>query len=64
MPDRHKVGFAILLMVGATLCFAALDATSKYLSRTYPIPMMVWGRYTFHLLDDGDLPCTHRCACS
>jgi hypothetical protein len=38
------------------LCFAALDATSKYLSRTYPIPMMVWGRYTFHLPDDADLP--------
>ncbi|MBK7017508.1 MAG: DMT family transporter [Sulfuritalea sp.] len=50
MPDRRKVGLAILLMVGATLCFAALDATSKYLSRTYPIPMMVWGRYTFHCL--------------
>ena len=48
MPDRRKVGFAVLLMLGATLCFAALDATSKHLSRTYPIPMMVWGRYTFH----------------
>ena len=47
---RRKVGFAVLLMVGATLCFAALDATSKYLSRTYPIPMMVWGRYAFHCL--------------
>ena len=51
MPEaRRKVGFAILLMVGATLCFAALDATSKHLSHTYPIPMMVWGRYTFHCL--------------
>lgn len=49
MADR-KVGHAVLLMVGATLCFAALDATSKHLSRTYPIPMMVWGRYTFHCL--------------
>lgn len=38
------------MMLGATLCFAALDATSKHLSRTYPIPMMVWGRYTFHCL--------------
>ena len=37
-------------MLGATLCFAALDATSKHLSRTYPIPMMVWGRYSFHCL--------------
>lgn len=50
MSDRRKVGLAVLLMIGATLCFAALDATSKYLSRTYPIPMMVWGRYTFHCL--------------
>ncbi|MCL4779651.1 MAG: DMT family transporter [Gammaproteobacteria bacterium] len=37
-------------MLGATLCFAALDATSKQLSRTYPVPMMVWGRYSFHCL--------------
>lgn len=51
MPEAaRKVGFAVLLMLGATLCFAALDATSKHLSRTYPIPMMVWGRYTFHCL--------------
>jgi drug/metabolite transporter (DMT)-like permease len=51
LPEaRRKVGFAVLLMLGATLCFAALDATSKHLSKTYPIPMMVWGRYTFHCL--------------
>ncbi len=51
MPEsRRKTGLAILLMLGATLCFAALDATSKHLSATYPIPMMVWGRYTFHCL--------------
>lgn len=50
MPDRRRVGYAVLLMLGATLCFAALDATSKHLSRTYPIPMMVWGRYAFHCL--------------
>ena len=51
MPEAsRKVGFAVLLMLGATLCFAALDATSKHLSKTYPIPMMVWGRYTFHCL--------------
>jgi drug/metabolite transporter (DMT)-like permease len=50
MPDRRKVGVAILLMLGATLCFAALDATSKHLSKTYPIPMLVWGRYSFHCL--------------
>jgi len=35
----------VLLMLGATLCFAALDAPSKHLSQTYPIPMTAWGRY-------------------
>jgi drug/metabolite transporter (DMT)-like permease len=51
MPEGgRKVGFAVLLMLGATLCFAALDATSKHLSQTYPIPMLVWGRYSFHCL--------------
>ena len=51
MPEAsRKVGYAVLLMLATTLCFAALDATSKHLSRTYPIPMMVWGRYTFHCL--------------
>jgi drug/metabolite transporter (DMT)-like permease len=50
-PDtRRRTGQAVLLMLGATLCFAALDATSKQLSRTYPVPMMVWGRYSFHCL--------------
>jgi drug/metabolite transporter (DMT)-like permease len=46
----RRIGWAVLLMLGATLCFAALDATSKHLSKTYPVPMMVWGRYTFHCL--------------
>lgn len=40
----------ILLMLGAGLCFAALDATSKYLSQTFPVPMLVWARYTVHML--------------
>jgi len=51
LPDgRRKTGYAVLLMLGATLCFAALDATSKHVSKTYPVPMMVWGRYAFHCL--------------
>lgn len=40
----------ILLMLGAGLCFAALDATSKHLSQTFPVPMLVWARYTVHLV--------------
>jgi drug/metabolite transporter (DMT)-like permease len=40
----------ILLMVGAGLCFAALDATSKHLTQTFSVPMLVWARYTVHLV--------------
>lgn len=40
----------ILLILGAGLCFAALDATSKHLTQTFPVPMLVWARYTVHLL--------------
>ena len=47
MPEgRPFVG--ILLMLGAGLCFAALDATSKHLTQTFSVPMLVWARYTVH----------------
>lgn len=40
----------IVLMLAAVLCFALLDATAKHLSQTYPVPMLVWARYTLHCL--------------
>lgn len=40
----------ILLMLGAVFFFAALDATSKYMAQTFPVPMLVWARYSVHLL--------------
>lgn len=40
----------MLLMLAAVFCFALLDATAKHLSQTYPIPMLVWARYTLHCL--------------
>lgn len=45
-----RPGIGLLLMMGAVLCFAALDAMSKHLSQHFPVPMLVWGRYTFHCL--------------
>ena len=41
---------AIGLIVGATLCFTVLDATVKALADKYPIPLLVWARYTVQLL--------------
>lgn len=40
----------ILLAVGAALSFSVLDTVSKYLSQTYPVPMVSWCRYAFHVL--------------
>jgi len=37
-------------MLVALLCFALLDATSKHLSQTYSVPLLVWARYTLHCL--------------
>ena len=49
MPEgRPFIG--ILLMLGAGLCFAALDATSKHLTQTFSVPMLVWARYTVHFV--------------
>ena len=41
---------AIGLIVGAVLCFTVLDATIKVLTDRYPIPLLVWARYTVQLV--------------
>jgi drug/metabolite transporter (DMT)-like permease len=40
----------ILLIVGAVSTFSVLDTIAKYLSQTYPVVMIVWARYVFHVL--------------
>jgi drug/metabolite transporter (DMT)-like permease len=49
MAEHHPLR-GILLMLAAALCFALLDATSKHLSQTFPVPMLVWARYTLHFV--------------
>ena len=41
---------AVLLMLCTVICFAILETTAKYLSRSYPVAEVVWVRYTVHLL--------------
>lgn len=48
MPEARPLT-GILLMLGAVFCFAALDASSKHLAQIFPVPMLVWARYTIHL---------------
>ena len=52
MPEtqaRHP-GRGILLVLVAVCIFSSLDACAKYLSTRYPLPMLVWSRYTVHFL--------------
>lgn len=49
MPETRPF-IGILMMLGAGLCFAALDATSKHLTQTFSVPMLVWARYTVHFV--------------
>ena len=41
---------AVLLICAATLCFASLDTAFKYLSSRYPVPLLVWARWTIQAL--------------
>jgi len=41
---------AILYMMCMVLCFAVLETTAKYLTGFYPVPQVVWARYTVHML--------------
>lgn len=43
-PQQPLRGIALTLC--ALLAFAAFDATAKYLSTRFPVPMLVWARYT------------------
>jgi drug/metabolite transporter (DMT)-like permease len=47
---RSPAARGVALFLVALLLFATLDATAKHLAATYPVPMLVWARYTFHFL--------------
>ena len=36
---------AVLLIVGASACFTAVDTSVKLLSQRYPVPLIVWARW-------------------
>lgn len=47
---KHHPLRAVSLMLVAMLCFALLDATSKHLSQTFNVPLLVWARYLVQCL--------------
>jgi drug/metabolite transporter (DMT)-like permease len=40
----------ILLIVVAAACFTTIDTMVKYLGQRYPVPLLVWGRYSIQTL--------------
>ena len=46
--SRPLIG--IMLMASATCFFSLHDLTAKSLSQTFPVPMLVWARYSVHFL--------------
>jgi len=50
VPDEHRLR-AIGLMCGAILCFAALDASAKYLTTIAMLPVLqvMWVRFAVHV---------------
>jgi drug/metabolite transporter (DMT)-like permease len=47
--DPRSVGHGILLMLLTMVFFVAADAIAKYLTRSYPVIEVTWGRFVFHL---------------
>ena len=50
MRHAHVPTSAVLLIVGSVLCFTLLDTTMKYLTRSYPVGILVWARYMVQTL--------------
>jgi drug/metabolite transporter (DMT)-like permease len=41
---------AILLIVGSVLCFTLLDTITKFTTRLYPVPVLIWARFAVQFL--------------
>jgi drug/metabolite transporter (DMT)-like permease len=48
--ENPRVSRGIILVLLTVAVFSVNDVLSKYLTRFYPITLIVWARYAFHLL--------------
>lgn len=48
MHGPSHPGRGVALVLGATVFFVLLDATAKHLAKQWPVPLLVWARYTIH----------------
>ena len=45
MRHHYVPTSAVLLILGSVLCFTLLDTITKFTTRLYPVPVLVWARY-------------------
>ena len=48
--SQRQLSRSILMVMVAVVFFSVCDLLAKYLTRSYPIALIVWARFTFHLL--------------
>ena len=48
--SRPQIVRGMLMVLSAVAIFSVVDVLSKYLTRNYPVALVVWARYAFHLL--------------
>lgn len=48
--QRRRQFVGILLVVAAVSSFSVLDSFAKHLSQSYPLPLVIWARYFFHVV--------------
>ena len=48
--SKPQVFRGIVMVMMAVAIFSVMDALSKYLTRYYPVALVAWSRYAFHLL--------------
>jgi len=46
----HHTAHGVILFLTAVFLFAVLDATAKYLTAFFAVPLLVWARYFVHLV--------------
>ena len=47
---KPQLSRSVLMVMVAVVFFSVCDLLAKYLTRFYPIALIVWARFTFHLL--------------
>jgi drug/metabolite transporter (DMT)-like permease len=49
-PHTHVPLSSIVMIIASALCFSSLDSIVKYLSPHYPVPLLVWARWTVQVI--------------